>query len=257
MLFKLGRVGLLAALSMLRFRVRCVAVLRTGPERRRPRQHSTMASMTTHPRRRSRGDGEPAAKRTCRATDGHGDPPGTPPLLSIRHRFGGLQHRDLPRRVCDPLQIRLASDSRVACRLARTRFTAISRRPSERTLEARALLADYQAKLDDSATQVQAMLAEARKDAEATGQRIVEEAKAEAERQRERAIADIETAKKVALVRVGGPNLRHGNQRRQAGRWPRIESQRSCRFDPSSAGSNSQQQLTASTFQRQSRLPEA
>ena len=52
------------------------------------------------------------------------------------------------------------------------------------------------------------MLAEARKDGEATGQRIVEEAKAEAERQRERAVADIETAKKVALVRTGRVKLR-------------------------------------------------
>ncbi len=71
-------------------------------------------------------------------------------------------------------------------------------------LEAKTLLGDYQAKLDDAATQVQAMLAEARKDGEATGQRIVEDAKGEAERQRERAIADIETAKKVALSELAG-----------------------------------------------------
>lgn len=70
--------------------------------------------------------------------------------------------------------------------------------------DAKALLADYQAKLDDVATQVQTTLAEARKDGEATGQRIVDEAKAEAERQRERAIADIETAKKVALSELAG-----------------------------------------------------
>jgi len=66
-------------------------------------------------------------------------------------------------------------------------------------LEAKGLLADYQAKLDDAANQVQSLLAEARKDAEASGQRIVADAKAEAERQRERAVAEIETAKKVAL----------------------------------------------------------
>jgi F-type H+-transporting ATPase subunit b len=70
--------------------------------------------------------------------------------------------------------------------------------------QAKTLLADYQAKLDDVATQVQATLAEARKDGEATGQRIVDEAKNEAERQRERAIADIETAKKVALSELAG-----------------------------------------------------
>ena len=70
--------------------------------------------------------------------------------------------------------------------------------------DAKALLSDYQAKLDDAATQVQAMLAEARTDAESNKQRIVEEAKAEAERQRERAVADIETAKKVALSELAG-----------------------------------------------------
>ncbi|MEM6689327.1 MAG: F0F1 ATP synthase subunit B [Planctomycetota bacterium] len=66
--------------------------------------------------------------------------------------------------------------------------------------DAQGLLADYQAKLDDAQAQVQSMLAEARKDAEASGQRIIEEAKAEADQQRDRALADIETAKKVALA---------------------------------------------------------
>ena len=66
------------------------------------------------------------------------------------------------------------------------------------------MLADYQAKLDDASTQVQTLLADARKDAEASGQRIVDEAKAEAERQRERAITEIETAKKVALSDLAG-----------------------------------------------------
>lgn len=70
--------------------------------------------------------------------------------------------------------------------------------------DAKGLLADYQAKLDDAAGQVQAMLTQARKESEAAGQRIVTEAKAEAERQRERAIADIETAKKVALSELAG-----------------------------------------------------
>lgn len=71
-------------------------------------------------------------------------------------------------------------------------------------LEAQGLLSEYQAKLDDAATQVQTMLAEARRDAEAAGARIVEEAKAEAQRQSDRAIADIETAKKVALSDIAG-----------------------------------------------------
>ena len=70
--------------------------------------------------------------------------------------------------------------------------------------EAKALLADYQSKLDAAAAQVQSMLAEARTDAETNKQKIVEEAKAEAERQRERAVADIETAKKVALSELAG-----------------------------------------------------
>ena len=70
--------------------------------------------------------------------------------------------------------------------------------------EAKTLLAEYQAKLDDASTQVQTMLAEARKDAESSGKRIVEDAKAEAERQRERAVAEIETAKKVALSDLAG-----------------------------------------------------
>ncbi len=48
------------------------------------------------------------------------------------------------------------------------------------------------------------MLADARKDSEASGQRIVEEAKAEAGRQRDRAIAEIETAKKVAISELAG-----------------------------------------------------
>ncbi|MEM9646360.1 MAG: ATP synthase F0 subunit B, partial [Planctomycetota bacterium] len=54
------------------------------------------------------------------------------------------------------------------------------------------------------AQQVQTMLADARNDASATGQRIVEEAKQEAARQQERALADIETAKKVAVSEIAG-----------------------------------------------------
>jgi F-type H+-transporting ATPase subunit b len=137
------------------------------------------------------------------AEEGHGDPPGTPPLLSfdigsavcniaiflgvlaILSKFvwpvilGGLQARE------DKIHEDLEAAERA-------------------NDQAKSLLADYQAKLDDAATKVQAMLSEARKDGEATGQRIVEDAKAEAERQRERAVADIETAKKVALSELAG-----------------------------------------------------
>ena len=70
--------------------------------------------------------------------------------------------------------------------------------------DAKLLLADYQAQISEASTKVQSMLAEARKDSEASAGRIIDEAKAEAERQRERAIADIETAKKVALSDLAG-----------------------------------------------------
>lgn len=70
--------------------------------------------------------------------------------------------------------------------------------------DAKAMLADYQSQINEASTQVQAMLAEARKDSEASATRIIDEAKAEAERQRQRAIADIETAKKVALSDLAG-----------------------------------------------------
>lgn len=70
--------------------------------------------------------------------------------------------------------------------------------------EAKLLLQDYQVQLDEASTKVQTMLAEARKDAEANGQRIIGESKAEAERQTQRALADIETAKKVALADLAG-----------------------------------------------------
>jgi len=70
--------------------------------------------------------------------------------------------------------------------------------------DAKKLLTEYQSKLDDAATQVQTMLADARKNAEASGQRIVEEAKAEAGRQRDRVVAEIETAKQVAISELAG-----------------------------------------------------
>ena len=62
--------------------------------------------------------------------------------------------------------------------------------------DAKALLSDYQAKLDEAVNQVQEMLTSARKDAESAGQRIVEDAKAEADRQRERAVNEIDTARR-------------------------------------------------------------
>lgn len=70
--------------------------------------------------------------------------------------------------------------------------------------DAKAILADYQSKIDEASTKVQSMLSEARKDSEASAARIVESAKEEADRQRERAVSDIETAKKVALSELAG-----------------------------------------------------
>lgn len=71
-------------------------------------------------------------------------------------------------------------------------------------VQAQSLLVEYQKKLDQAAAQVQTMLAEARRDSEANGQRIVDAAKAEAEVQRQRAVADIETAKRVAMAELAG-----------------------------------------------------
>lgn len=70
--------------------------------------------------------------------------------------------------------------------------------------DAKRLLSEYQSKLDDAASQVQAMLATARKDSEASGQRIIDEAKAEAGRQRDRAVSEIQNAKQVAIAELAG-----------------------------------------------------
>jgi len=70
--------------------------------------------------------------------------------------------------------------------------------------EAQSILAGYQSKLDEASVQVQSMLAEARRDAEASGQKIVEQAKQEAAAQRDRAVADIDNAKKVAMAELAG-----------------------------------------------------
>ena len=64
---------------------------------------------------------------------------------------------------------------------------------------AEAKLAEYQQKLTDANEEAATIVAEARKDAEATGQRMITEAQEEAARQRERAVAEIESAKRAAL----------------------------------------------------------
>ena len=65
--------------------------------------------------------------------------------------------------------------------------------------DATAKLAEYEAKLSAAAEESQRIVAEARKDAEAAGQKLIAAAQEEAARSRDRAVADIESAKRVAL----------------------------------------------------------
>ena len=135
--------------------------------------------------------------------DAHGDPEGTPPLLSL----------DIGSAVCN-IAIFLGVLAILAKFVWPVILSGLQAREqkihgeledaAKANADAKSLLEQYQTKLDEAASQVQAMLADARKDAEATSQRIVDEAKTEAERQRERAVADIETAKKVALSELAG-----------------------------------------------------
>ncbi len=65
-------------------------------------------------------------------------------------------------------------------------------------------LKEYETKLATAHSEAAELLTQARKDAEAAGQRIVAESQAEATRQRDRALADIETAKQAALSELAG-----------------------------------------------------
>ena len=65
--------------------------------------------------------------------------------------------------------------------------------------DAQARLGEYEAKLAAASEEATRMVANARKDAEAAGDRIVAAAQEEAARQRERTIADIDAAKRAAL----------------------------------------------------------
>ncbi len=62
-----------------------------------------------------------------------------------------------------------------------------------------AKLAEYESKLASASEEAQTIVADARKDAEAAGQKVVAAAQEDAARIRERATADIESAKRVAL----------------------------------------------------------
>ncbi len=72
-------------------------------------------------------------------------------------------------------------------------------RAEKAAAEATAKLAEYEAKLAAAAEESQKIVAEARKDAETAGQKLVAAAQEEAALQRDRAVADIESAKRVAL----------------------------------------------------------
>lgn len=200
MLLSLGRVGVLAALTMFAFSMPVPGFAQQDETAEHADgEHEGENGDAAH----AAGDHNAEGDHDAEHGDGHGDPPGTPPLLSFDIGsaivniaiflgvFGILAKFVWPV-ILNGLKARedkIHGDLEAAERA---------------NLEAKAVLADYQSKLDDAATQVQAMLADARNDAEANKQRIVEEAKAEAERQRERAVADIETAKKVALSELAG-----------------------------------------------------
>ena len=65
--------------------------------------------------------------------------------------------------------------------------------------DAAAKLSEYEAKLATANQEAQDIVSQARKDADAAGQKLIAEAQEEAVRQRERAAVDIESAKLVAL----------------------------------------------------------
>ncbi len=65
--------------------------------------------------------------------------------------------------------------------------------------EAKALLAQHEQKLAETAAQVRSMLEEARRDAEAVRQEILQQAREEADQERQRALAEIDQARKAAL----------------------------------------------------------
>jgi F-type H+-transporting ATPase subunit b len=69
-------------------------------------------------------------------------------------------------------------------------------------LESQRLLAEHKAQMAQAADQVRALLDEARRDAEANAQTIVQRAQAEAEDSRNRARREIETARDQALVEI-------------------------------------------------------
>lgn len=132
------------------------------------------------------------------ADAGHVDPPGTPPLLQFDAGsaivniaiFIGVFF--ILSKLVWPVILKglEARDTKIRTDLESAH---------QANLEAKALLEQYGAKLAEASTQVQKMLAEAKKDADSERQRVVAEARSEAENHRNRALADIDQAKKVAI----------------------------------------------------------
>lgn len=161
---------------------------------------TSASSVEDHPATEAHGDHAAGSSGSPAAGEEHAsdDPAGTPPLLSV----------DVGSAVCN-IAIFLGVFAILAKFVWPVVLHGLQAREdkihgdleaaAKANAEAKTLLSQYQSKLDEATGQVQAMLAEARRNAESAGQRIVEEAKSEAERQRERAVADIQTAKKVAL----------------------------------------------------------
>ncbi len=199
MLLPLGRVSFLAALLMFVFAPTGLVIGQEDHAASSAEQHAAGDHVEGN---HDEGADHAAAGH---AADGHAgaDPAGTPPLLQI----------DIGSAICN-----LAIFLGVLAILSKFVWPVILgglqaredkihgdlEAAEKANQEAKSLLADYQSKLDDAASQVQAMLATARKDSEASGQRIVDAAKQEADRQRERALSEIETAKKVALSELAG-----------------------------------------------------
>ncbi len=137
------------------------------------------------------------------ASEGHVDPPGTPPLLQFD---------------AGSAIVNIAIFISVLVILSKLVWPVILRGLEMRdlkirgdlegahqaNLDAKALLATYESRLAEASSQVQKMLAEAQKASDAERQRIVADARAESETHRQRALADIDQAKKVAISELAG-----------------------------------------------------
>jgi F-type H+-transporting ATPase subunit b len=193
MLTMFGRLAVLAALTM-------VAVPGIGMVLLAEEAAGTSAE-TDHDHDESDHDGSAADHDD--PAHGHADEAETPPLLSF----------DIGSAICN-LAIFLGVIAILSKFVWPVVLDALKAREdkihkdlesAERAnMEAKELLTEYQAKLDAASNQVQTILSDARKNAEASGRKIVEEARDEADRQRQQAITEIETAKKVALAELAG-----------------------------------------------------